>query len=66
MSNQYRDFGQLYRAAFAEQDPNKKSQLLTAVQKVIAEWEALPSGETLPHRFTAQLQPSLPVNRQLA
>jgi hypothetical protein len=31
----YKDFSELYRAAFAEQDPERKGVLLREVQKVI-------------------------------
>jgi hypothetical protein len=33
------DFGQLYRAAFAECDPEIKSRLLSEVRQALAEWE---------------------------
>jgi hypothetical protein len=33
------DFAQLYRAAFAECDPERKSRLLSEVQQALAEWE---------------------------
>jgi len=33
------DFGSLYRAAFAERDPDKKLVLLSQVQKVVKPWE---------------------------
>jgi hypothetical protein len=33
------DFAQLYRAAFAECDPETKSRLLSEVQRALAEWE---------------------------
>ena len=33
------NFGDLYRAAFAEQDPEKKLFLLSEVRKAIEKWE---------------------------
>ncbi len=35
----FADFGELYRAAFAECDPDRKSILLHEVQIALAEWE---------------------------
>ena len=32
-------FGQLYRAALAETDPEKKSRLLREVQLILLQWE---------------------------
>jgi len=34
----FEDFGALYRAAFAEQDPERKALLLSAVDDVIRGW----------------------------
>jgi len=34
-----RDFRELYRAAFAERDPEKKLLLLSQVQEVVKPWE---------------------------
>ena len=47
---QFRNFGELYRAAFAERDPDKKSLLLTEVKKNIEQWEQKlqPRGEKKP------------------
>jgi hypothetical protein len=39
MQNTYNNFGELYRSAFAERDPQKKLELLSAVRRVIDEWE---------------------------
>jgi hypothetical protein len=39
MANDHEDFGRLYRAAFAECDPEKKSLLLKEVQRALQEWE---------------------------
>ena len=39
MKGKFRDFGELYNAAFAERDPEKKLNLLSEVRRVIAEWE---------------------------
>ena len=36
-ASEFVDFGQLYRAAFAENDPDRKFSLLRAVQKVISD-----------------------------
>jgi hypothetical protein len=33
------DFGELYRKAFAENDPKKKLVLLHEVQRAICDWE---------------------------
>ena len=33
------DFAELYRAAYAECDPERKSRLLSEVQQALAEWE---------------------------
>jgi len=33
------DFGKLYRAAFAERDPQKKLVLLSQVHSVVKPWE---------------------------
>jgi len=33
------DFGQLYRAALAETDPEKKSRLLREVQFILLQWQ---------------------------
>ena len=37
--SEFRDFGELYRAAFAECDPQKKSHLLKQVHQALLEWE---------------------------
>jgi hypothetical protein len=65
-SNQFHDFSELYRAAFAEQNPEKKLQLLSAVQRAIREWEMLPSGEGVPPRFAPQVPFSLASTRHIA
>jgi hypothetical protein len=39
MNSANADFGSLYRAAFAERDPEKKLLLLSQVQKVVKPWE---------------------------
>lgn len=33
------DFGQLYRAALAETDPERKSRLLREVQLILLQWQ---------------------------
>jgi hypothetical protein len=38
-SDRFRDFAELYRAAFAERNAEKKSVLLSAVQNTIDQWE---------------------------
>ena len=67
MENRYKDFGELYRSAFAERDPEKKLELLGQVRRAIAEWEAvieqhagsaqegrkLPNAERSPSRLSA-------------
>jgi hypothetical protein len=52
---QVSDFGELYRAAFAETDPNRKVALLCEVRRVIDQWERVleagPSAaENVPRR----------------
>jgi hypothetical protein len=48
----FADFGQLYRAAFAEADPERKFLLLRAVQKVIDERQSeLENGSSDETRF---------------
>jgi hypothetical protein len=37
----FKDFGQLYRAAFAEPNPERKLFLLSEVRKAIDEWEQM-------------------------
>lgn len=41
MENRSNNFGELYRSAFAERDPEKKLELLSQVRRAIAEWEAV-------------------------
>ena len=41
------NFGDLYRAAFAEQDPEKKLFLLSEVRKAIEKWEQQASRSPL-------------------
>jgi hypothetical protein len=41
VKGKFRDFGELYNAAFAERDPEKKLMLLSEVRRVIAEWEQM-------------------------
>jgi hypothetical protein len=47
LPNQFRDFSDLYRAAFAERDPDTKGELLRAVQKAIEDREQ--SYQLLPY-----------------
>jgi hypothetical protein len=49
-----RDFPELYRAAFAERDPEKKLLLLSQVQKVIKPWEHDETRMTGPSSAQAQ------------
>jgi len=44
VSSMFEDFGRLYRAAFAECDPEKKSRLLSEVQQALVEWERETQG----------------------
>jgi len=37
--SEFSDFGELYRAAFAECDPERKSHLLKQVRQALVEWE---------------------------
>jgi len=57
-----RDFRELYRAAFAERDPEKKLLLLSQVQQVVKPWEpeetclmgqSAASAQTLPETCLA-------------
>ena len=43
----FNDFAELYRAAFAEDDPNRKSLLLQEVRRVLEEWEHRNSEDTV-------------------
>jgi hypothetical protein len=48
MEREFRDFSELYRAAFAELRPERKLTLLAAVQRAIEDWERganMPSPE---------------------
>jgi hypothetical protein len=45
MEDNFRDFGELYRAAFAERDSARKLVLLHEVQKRIDQWEERSSRE---------------------
>ena len=46
----FNDFAELYRAAFAEDDPNRKSLLLQEVQRVLEEWERRNDDATVAER----------------
>jgi len=54
------NFSELYRAAFAERDPDRKLELLGQVRRAIEEWELLlqnwvaPESETVPKRFVPE------------
>jgi hypothetical protein len=37
----FRDFGELYRAAFAERDPASKTRRLSEVQKALDDWQEM-------------------------
>ena len=39
MSANHTHFGELYRSAFAERDPDRKLELLGQVRKALDEWE---------------------------
>ena len=43
-SDTFRNFGELYRAAFAERDPERKSLLLREVQQTIERWDEPPQA----------------------
>jgi len=57
----FRDFGELYRAAFAERDPTRKLVLLHEVQKRIDQWEERSSREA-----QAEAAPSNRIDPQLS
>ena len=46
MNYRFSDFGKLYRAAYAEVDPEKKMLLLSAVQRAIEEWRSTAEKES--------------------
>lgn len=48
-----KDFGNLYRAAFAERDPKQKAALLHEVQKRIDQWRLHSEAETDHRQFPA-------------
>ena len=55
----FRNFGELYRAAFAERDPEKKSLLLTEVKRTIEQSDERrqPRSEKKePHRDAVMIQ----------
>ena len=48
MAKETRDFGELYRAAFAESDPDRRLKLMAEVNQALLEWEqTLLSGNVL-------------------
>jgi hypothetical protein len=49
MNSDTTNFGELYRAAFAEKDPDRKCVLLGEVQRVIKSWEQSEGTSAVPH-----------------
>jgi hypothetical protein len=47
------DFGRLYRAAFAERDPEKKSHLLREVQQLLHVWRQAEDGQPSPRKLVS-------------
>lgn len=63
MSHQgFSDFGELYRAAFAEPNLERKLFLLSEVRKVMERWEKQQDGEP----SVAVTDPDRKANRQAA
>ena len=58
------NFGDLYRAAFAERDPQRKCSLLGEVQRVLKSWEE--SEEAGPAHLKVEAKPDLLVERRAA
>lgn len=54
MNRDATNFGELYRAAFAERDPQRKCILLGEVQRVINNWEQSEQTATTHPRMEAQ------------
>ncbi len=48
---EHRDFGDLYRAAFAERDPERKLLLLHEVQSRLEQWASGPYAENPGNRM---------------
>ena len=58
------DFGQLYRNALAERDPNRKAFLLRGVQEALDNWAQ--TCETPPHPRPRSLGPQhIPVEARI-
>jgi len=55
MSAKYTNFGELYRSAFAERDPDRKLELLGEVRRAIDEWEQV---------IQSRMEKGLPVRHQ--
>ena len=53
------DFGRLYRAAFAERDPDKKLTLLREVQQVLHSWHQ--SVDSVPTTDISLNRPAFPL-----
>jgi hypothetical protein len=52
-SRVYTNFGDLYRAAFSEADPERKQQLLADVKRALDNWAASAESPTSALRKTA-------------
>jgi hypothetical protein len=48
MTAEFNDFGKLYKAAFAEREPERKLFLLKQVQNAIEEWQKHSEPSKLP------------------
>lgn len=47
------DFGKLYRAAFAERDPEKKTKLLREVQQHLHIWQETEEGQPFQRKLSS-------------
>ena len=55
-----KDFGQLYRAAFAERDPQRKLALLTEVTRTIDQWkQGLENHSSAPVKSPGRASPDV-------
>ncbi len=68
MNYRFSDFGRLYRAAYAEVDPEKKMLLLSAVQRAIEEWRSMAEKESPAQILVSSgtVLASLPYPKQVA
>lgn len=51
----FKDFGQLYKAAFAEREPERKLLLLNQVRRALEDWETLQRNSSKPPSSTPQV-----------